>query len=338
MVLLYYALGGGLGHVVRAVSVARQVSRQAATGTRGPIRQRILVNTPFQRSARQLVADLPGAELVSLCSHSSPDDARRFVRQQLSSSEPACLVVDTFPRGLGGEWPAVFAHWDCVPRVLISRQLPTDYVERFDLFAFVCRHYDRVLVPGESSPFERLPNAVRLDPFLIRSANERLAVGEMRRLLRLKGEPTCVLFVGTGTPEECRATADLARCVLATWSSELPPIRLAWPIDVPIPFPADWIVHTLPLIDVLPLVGVVVGNAGYNLAHEAQALRVPAVLIARQRLYDDQSLRASLQDGNTDLTAIRELILEQLTAPRAPETAWSNGAESAAQRVLELVG
>lgn len=331
--LVYYAFGGGLGHLVRAVSLARQVIRQAA----GPVWQTILINTPFSLSARRLVANLPGVTLISLAPFATVPAAHRFVRSQLEDLDPDCLIVDSFPRGLTGEFARKFDRRDCRQHLLVGRYLVPEYVQRFGLQEFVRTQYDHVLIPGEPSLWESLSNAVQLAPFLIRSSRELLSLPAALEVLHLHKDQRCLLFVASGKQDECLEIAELARQLFDNPSPDLPPIRLAWPVDFRQPYEADWVVHPLPVMDVLPLASVVVGNAGYNLWHEVHSLGIPAVLIGRQRLYDDQFRRATTESSPLNPERLLSLVRARMDWNRPANCDWENGAEMAASLLLKWV-
>jgi hypothetical protein len=130
---LIYALGGGWGHLQRALSLARIA---------GPIR--ILTNSRYAEVGHALAC--PKGGLINL------------------------LLVDTFPRGLLGELVNVLPKLT-IPKILIHRDLNPRYVAQTNLRQFVLDNYDLVLVAGEpeTAPFADLPIARQTAPWLIRS-------------------------------------------------------------------------------------------------------------------------------------------------------------------------
>lgn len=304
MIGLYYALGGGLGHGMRGLALARELAR-----IRGG-RHVVLVNTPFHETLRVVAARDAGVELRALSPEASPNEAGDWVARQRDELRPDLLVVDTFPRGLGGELAARLPSWRDSLNVLVSRTLPDDYVRRFGLVEFVRATFELVFAPGEASPFESESwPAMRTGPWLVRRADELLAPVEAAQRLGCAAHERCVLVVGSGTADECREWMGWFRALLSDWPRTAPPLRLALPLEIPTPddLAAAVVVRHAPLVEVLPGVAAVLGNAGYHLTHETRWLGIPARLVARRRLYDDQVARVGAGDES-------EGVVEQLAA------------------------
>ena len=161
---LIYALGGGWGHLTRAIALARIAGRDR------PVR--ILTNSPY--------APTTDLDIVTL-------ETRAEVVHAIAACQAACLIVDTFPRGIGGELAAVLPTLDAL-KVLVHRDLTPRYVEKMRLREFVAAHFDLILVPGagEGSQLGDLPMAVETDAWLVRSADE-LQPGEANGVLVCAG-------------------------------------------------------------------------------------------------------------------------------------------------------
>ncbi len=100
--VLYYALGGGRGHLTRSLWMA-QFFPQVRWLV--PVRLAHWVNA------------------IGLEPQSSQSLAQR-VQSEIDHYQPDLLVVDTFPRGVLGELARV--HWDC-PAWLVSRWVKPEY-------------------------------------------------------------------------------------------------------------------------------------------------------------------------------------------------------------------
>ena len=285
-----YALGGGWGHLTRAVALARIVRREREV--------RVLANTPY---ARYLTgeADLVGANPARAIAESPPDT----------------LIVDTFPRGLGGELAPLLPGLKC-RKALVHRDLNPRYVAWASLREFVERHYDLVLVPGEPAPLDNLPAAVRTEPWLVRSAHELPP--------RDVAEPF-VLVCAAGKREELAwygavAAALSAHATVRCVAAECPPGCK----------PELWIRHW-PAIELIASASVVVGGAGYNTVNECLACHVPLVARAWPRTYDRQAERTA-RAGITAVETVEEAVQAALARfggiPGPP--AYRNGAEEAA--------
>jgi predicted glycosyltransferase len=214
------------------------------------------------------------------------------------TAAPDWFIVDTFPRGLGGELAPLLRDLRC-KKAFIHRDLNPEYIQRYNIPEFVREHYDRVF-SVDAAPTEI--SATRTAPWLIRSAHELVA-----------GTPRGILVCASGKAEERAWYEAVARATGAT------------------------MVNTWPAMDLFPRAAVVIGGAGYNTIHECAACGVPLVARAWPRLYDRQRLRAELV-GQHARIAIVDTVEEAVAAaanfaekPRAAnQLAFTNGAEEAA--------
>lgn len=275
---LIYALGGGWGHLTRAASLARVAVVER------PVR--IFTNSPYASEVRAGLADV---DVVAVSPELPAARARKEAVRQVESARAACLIVDTFPRGLGGELAAVLPTFKAL-RVLIHRDLNPEYVRRKELREFVRSNYDLVIQPGqaEAAPLAGLPHVARTAPWLIRSAGELPSREAARRLLGVEGR--CVLVCASGDREELDWYGKVTEALIKA----LPDIAVRSVAALRPPGCPDgaWL-HRWPAMDLLPGVDVMVGGAGYNTVNECVACGVPLVARAWPRKYDRQSLRAA---------------------------------------------
>jgi hypothetical protein len=117
--ILYYALGGGLGHIARSIAVIGQ----APAAIQNSIR--LLVSSNCAEAARP-VCPCPMDTV--------PEEAmairrlyRCFLDRYLNLHGFTCMVLDTFPFGLVGEW-STFAPE--LPRILVGRYLRWDIYQK----------------------------------------------------------------------------------------------------------------------------------------------------------------------------------------------------------------
>jgi len=325
---LYYAFGGGLGHGTRVLAVARQLAR--LTGGC----QRILVNSAFADTLQTEAMRIPDTELRRLDPAASPTTAARYVAAQLDEFRPHVLVVDTFPRGLGGELVELLQSARVERRVLIGRQLPRRYVVEYKLRPFADAFFDLILIPGEDSPYTELSRSRRLEPFLIRDADELPPRREARVALAAPEGSPVVLVVGSGTEPECREMAVLAEELQNALSSGGVAVRLALPPSVAYESRGgDFLVRHYPLIEYLPAVDIVIGQAGYNLAHETHSVGVRSLLIARTRKYDRQQQRHYTYADVPQAEALARTLSSMLRQPVESSRCYANGACAGAQLI-----
>jgi hypothetical protein len=170
---LIYALGGGWGHLTRAAALALAALPRH--------RIRILTNSPYADRVR---ATLPELDFVVLDSSLPIKRARQETIGQIHAANPECLIVDTFPRGLGGELPESLAAL-AATKVLVHRDLNPEYVAESNLHSFVASNFDLVLIPGEGegAAFNDLPAAAITQPWLVRDPQPRSRIGDTRRVV-----------------------------------------------------------------------------------------------------------------------------------------------------------
>jgi len=190
---LIYALGGGWGHLTRAMALARAAPADC--------RARILTNSPY--------AELAGVECGEKVDLAGVD----------------CLIVDTFPRGLVGELVDVLPSFSGV-KVLVARDLNPRYADGFKLREFVESHYDLVLSPGDGA--EYVSGAHVTAPWLIRSADELLPRGRAFELLDVDGSRPCVAVCASGNRNEL-AWYEKVACNLLQAGAQVRVIASYWP-------------------------------------------------------------------------------------------------------------
>jgi hypothetical protein len=312
---LLYALGGGCGHLTRAAALARIAGREHAV--------RVLTNS---RYAALVAERLPDLDLVVLDPAMPAEAARAAVLREIERARPSHLVVDTFPRGIGGELAGVLPGLDA-RRILVHRDLNPQYVAAAGLREFVSGSFDLVVAPGrgEGEQFGDLPCAIETEPWLVRSAEE-LRAGS--------GEP-CVLVCSAGNPEEQSWYGEIAARLVQAGAR----VRCV-ALELPAGCPADCWVRYWPAMDLYADAGVVVGGAGYNTVHECAAWGVALVARAWERKYDRQEMRAGRHAHVTlvcEAAKAARLALRYMRQARiAPAPRFVNGAETAARRIAEL--
>src|SRR5260370_6534962 len=284
-----YALGGGWGHLTRAVALARLAFRRSV---------RILTNSPF---AAQIQSAFPALDLVILDPTLPIHIARRCALEEIQRAAPDCLIVDTFPRGLGGELAGLLGSLEAA-KVLVHRDLNPRYVAEARLHHFVKSAYDLILIPGESegNAFAKLPNAVVTEPWLIRNADELPPRRRARQLLQIEdARQPSILVCASGTAKELRWFGAVVSELVDR--SPRTAIRCVAPTCPP-GCPREYWIKYWPALDLYPATDIVVGGAGYNTIYECLAYDMPLIARPWPRLYDRQWLRAR----RTGITVVKQ--------------------------------
>ncbi|MEG3840796.1 hypothetical protein [Microcoleus sp. herbarium14] len=288
---LIYALGGGFGHLNRAIALGRIASPNR------PVK--ILTNTPYFRYIEKFLPET-NCEFFAISPTADFETTCTQVQKILRETDYQCLIVDTFPRGLGGELAALLPELKISLRVLIHRDINFEYVKVKKLHRFVADCFDLVLVPGEG--FEvamaNLPGVEHTNPWLIRSAWELPVREDVEAILRLnpvERNSKIVLVLASGMAEELSFYGELTSIL----SQDLKNVVVrCLSVEKPDKCPENlWVFHW-PAMECLQVADVVVGGGGYNTIYECQALGVPLVAFAWQRLYDRQRLRVHLASAN----------------------------------------
>jgi hypothetical protein len=109
--ILYYALGGGLGHITRSLAVLQRMN-----GKSDGIR--LLVSSNLAAVAAPVCScpiDYVPKEVMS-----SRPEYYRYLTDYLKARRVATIILDSFPFGIVGEWAGIAPE---IPRLLIARSL-----------------------------------------------------------------------------------------------------------------------------------------------------------------------------------------------------------------------
>lgn len=348
---MLYALGGGIGHLNRSVALARAILRHAAneqlrsTAAESKTHISLLTNSPFAN-------DLPiDQELKAVSGNNSyqvtvfparlrRDELAARIRMLIQTSAIDVLVVDTFPRGLGGELVDLLPQLTC-RKILVHRNLNPRYVKKYDL-ATAINHYECLLVPGEPAPFENVVHATRTAPWLIRDDHELLLLAQARNMLRVESETLPVVAViGCGKHEEVNEMHNHAWQLAKDFKS-IATIRFVAPRQ-----PGRLKTESLagltticlwPLLQAMRAISVMVGSGGYNTVHEAKATSTPFIGIPRKRLYDLQYPRLEGHSIAMNYEEIRQYVADEIeeTDNSSPTPNYCNGVHKAIN-VIEAI-
>lgn len=329
---LIYALGGGWGHLNRAIALARVAVTHADI--------HILTNSLYQHQ----VAPLQGRiYLHRIDATASLSDTCHQAQQVVLQTAWDCILVDTFPRGLGGELVDVLP-WVACPKILIHRDLRPAYIYQKAIVPFVAERYTLILVPGEqgSALLTHLPQTIRTPPWLIRSAAELPDLRSAYSRLNLTASdyrPVVIVLAG-GRPEE----QSWYGLVTQTLVQHFPALNVRCIASAcPEYCPQEWFVSHYPAMECLVAAHLVIGSGGYNTVNECRALAVPLIARSFSRLYDRQPMRltyARLQGAailpvttvDDVITAVEYLLQTEYVKPHRP-VEFTNGVQPALKAI-----
>lgn len=343
---LIYAIGGGWGHLNRAIALGR---RAAALG---PVH--ILTNSPYAvRVALELERwqqrGQPVPTLLTFPATLEKSALCRQIQAQILRGPYRCLIVDTFPRGLGGELADLLPKLSC-PKVLIHRDLNPDYVRSQNLPEFVARHYDQIIVPGEGAvPLASLPQVYHTPPWLIYEAQELAGQRQEQAILEGDSLPQAaplVLICAAGNASEQKLFGTLTYELSHTFlNSRVRSLAASCPPGCP---PELWL-QAWPGLPWIAQATVVVGSGGYNTVYECAALEKPLVAFAWPRLYDRQARRLdrygvqvnTVTEAMEQVKTVLQLSQKDFQIPDSvPSNSialYSNGATEALQQIQQMI-
>ena len=265
--ILYYAVGGGLGHLTRARRVlqALGLTRQAA----------IVTASSFARDER-VTAGIPVIQVPAFLEH-APDDHREWMRMLVADR----LIVDTFPGGIQGELCGLTRPMDLVARLLRwdeYRRAVTGDLPSFDTTWVV-----EDLAP-EQNAFLRA-NGGKVVPL------ELADCPDLRKALDQEPDEERAtdywLIVHSGPREEVRE--------LIAYARELRPpgtVLVATQCDVELPDRFER-VDAYPVAQLYPQAARIISAAGFNVMAETEAWRGKHHVMPFPRRFDDQYRRAA---------------------------------------------
>jgi hypothetical protein len=295
--VVYHAMGGGHGHVLRGIAV---VSRLGFGTVVGPPRL-----APW--------AEACGVPFVGL------DDPH----EAASLPAPDLLLVDVFPRGVVAELAPVLGR---APAWLVTRRVPPAYYLHPPVREAIETRFERVLWTEEPPPELTALGvaAERISPVVLRHAP--LSRDAARADLGVGGEPL-VLALGSG-PVELQA---LQRRMLTKVAARVG-ATLRFVSDA-----LEGAVRRFPAARWLPAADAVVSAGGYHAFHEIAASGVPAAFLPQERPLDDQAWRVREFPAPASPQDLEDVVARQLRAGRRTGRAFDDGAEWIANRVRRHV-
>ena len=280
--VLYYALGGGLGHITRA--------RRVLAALRCEHRAALLTASPFA-SDRRITGGLP---VIAVPPRLGRDRAgfRRWLADALSGCRPDELIVDSFPGGILGE----LCGMALPPARHVARRL------RWPVYA---RRLDGALPRFElTHALEPLaePHARRLGECSRRVQALELAPEPMR------GAPLVDmphwLVVHSGPDREVLALAQRAASLRAASGEATVIVVISPRRPSSLPGGSEWR-DVYPVRPHLAHASRLVTAAGFNTMHETATLRDRHEFVPFPRPLDDQFARAAAARRVGALTADR---------------------------------
>jgi hypothetical protein len=327
-----YALGGGLGHLVRSLGLARAIIARGHHVT-------LLANTPAA-SLIPVVDELgTRGTFVEIPAEFDRVQVAEFVQQTFRHQAFDRLIVDTFPRGLAGELAELLPTL-ATKKVLVHRDISPRYVAQADLVPF-SRHYDLLLSPGEVGPLAIHPRAQLTAPWLIRDHDELLDQSSAWQRLRVdRTDLPVIAVIAAGFPVETHAMRTLAQRLAQSLVGRAN-VRLVT-LDHVADTPNCPTIKLWPTLAAIRGIDLLIGAGGYNTVWEARMTHTPLIAINRPRLYDRQASRLTDIERVPDESAAFSSATNWINAHRSQQrhavSVYENGVHAAVQFIENLAG
>lgn len=300
-VILYYACGGGLGHVTRAAAILRHLKPDIM----------VLVLTSVAEPYPLIHEGIPFRYIA-------PDEYfSNTVIDFVSNSHLRVLLMDVFPLGLRAELTEIIPKLAC-KKVFIYRHVRADYRPTI---TSALPYFDQVIFAETADP--PLPvETIACQPILLREGHELRSRDSARQILGVTSDVPVVLGVSSTDDRWTKSFFPILRKALL-FTGISAHLSLAAP-----GYTGEGAVDYYPLLELLPGVDVVVGAGGYNLYHEVHSCGVPAIFLPQPRTVDDQHWRTQSATTACSPEELEARLREALLSPRIP-TIFSNNAITA---------
>lgn len=335
---LIYAMGGGWGHLTRALSLAKVAAESR--------RVKIICNSKYlkslwQNSSWNEIVGTRKIEIIDCChlrSAVEKVELKDLIEHHLNDRSLSTFIVDSFPRGLIGELEDLLVRKSgAYKTVLIHRDLNPDYVDKYNLRDFAIANFDLIINPGEGSRPAFYDVAESTVPWLIRSSEELQKSTHLLPDYFIEARNR-VLICPSGKDAELESYVGIAQKLATDFSN----YNFFFLGSAETLFERDNLrqLKYWPAIDLIALSSVVIGSGGYNISYECSALKVPLLALAQSRMYDRQKLRLlDLKHHYFDTeTQVLEGFAEFIAQTQANQSIplFENGVASAVQKIEEL--
>jgi len=305
--VLFYAPGGGTGHLNRAYALARSLKK-----IRPHLSPLILTSAPFLPPLIQ--------EGLSVLRMPSPTEQNQsgFSLQLLETlclkASPQVLLVDTHSVGMNEDFAQFWSKFKGY-KIFLRRDLQTPLHTAYD--------QNWLLTPAEKG-------------YLVNREKSELFAPELaRKILRASSNLPLVLIAHNGPPSETYAL--FMRLWLALKHAPLE-LRFASFLS-PLPELAAYWIHYFPLSEILTGVDLLIGGGGYNLIAESRVFSKKILSFAFERPLDHQAARIQPHEIlNTEDSPqqIQSRIFSRLK-DALPEASSDQTAHQLAQEISDLL-
>jgi hypothetical protein len=265
--ILYYAVGGGLGHLTRGRRVLEilGLEKQAT----------FVTASPYARDER-VTGGIPVIEVPPHLEH-APAEHRLWLRDLIRGCGAERLIADAFPAGIQGELAGLPIAMDYVARILRLDEYRRVVTEDFPRF-------------GTTWVVEELAADYAE---LVRAQSERIEMLDLRPTpLASVALEAFWLVVHSGPEEEVSELVEYAANLRDLAEARPERVVVASRCSVPLPNGFE-LTNEYPVAHLYPRAARIISAAGFNVMCETAAYAEKHHVVPFARRFDDQYLRAA---------------------------------------------
>jgi spore coat polysaccharide biosynthesis predicted glycosyltransferase SpsG len=315
---IYYAFGGGLGHLTRSISIIRKLKKFKN------LKLIAITNSPFFIYYEK--------EKIKYKLFSEKRKIEENVPEFIKNFKPDFIIIDTFSKGILNE----------VEEILIEKKFKKILVKRFtkesDL-EFEIENYDLIIV-CENFEYPKIQKVVFTSPILIRDWEEILNWKEAKKIFKISPEKKFVLGVTSSREDRVKNFFNLLLKIKKRLKNFEFELKISSPYKIEGNF-KKFIFYYYPLFELIKGVDILIGDgSGYNLFYECLLSKTPAIFIPHIRKFDDQFMRSKNHCRANSPEELENLLIEKLRNNfRERENIYfENGAEKAVSYILSTLG
>jgi len=327
--VLFYCLGAGMGHLTRAVAIARKLKRLI----RGEIA--IITNSPFHYLLE--VEDIVTIYLKNLTEIN--DSTGNFIREIIARVCPELIVVDSYPAGICDELLPVLKS-NMLKKVLLRRALDETVITAEKMASHAAELYDLVIDCEDLPLLPEHPLELPCAPILIRDSEELMDRSKARDILMARNSERVVLGISTGRKEQSLDFFTMLDKVFLQIRNDAFGLRYACPHNFQ-DINEQWHnIRYFPIFELFNGIDILVGYYSYNLYHESLAVGVPTIFISPGDAELDVKLGENQVVAQKSFDDLEKKLREMMEKPCAESEelpVFENGAQKAAAYIAQLL-
>lgn len=288
---IYYAFGGGLGHLTRSIAILRKLKK--------------IKNIEFIALTNSQFFSYYKKEDIKYHYFSNKKNLEKEVPEFIEDFRPDLLIVDNFPKGIIGE----------LKNIVVKNKFKKILIKRFTKendFEFENNNYDLIIICERYQYSENSKKVIFTEPILIRDYDEILNCEEARKILKSSKDEKLILGVGSGNGERVENFFNLLVKIKKRIKFENIDLKLTSPYEIKRSESEKFIFNYYPLFEIIRGVDVIIGAGGYNLFYECFVSKTPAIFIPQKRKFDDQFRRTYNYPCANSPEELENILIEKL--------------------------